>query len=122
MALDLMSGMRHVRVVALGLSGVALSAFVHAQTPSATAPAEPVDASGRACGAIRALPADVTHYRYEVTNLCARQITFSWRCNSTQAEQSLDVAGKGTQLATCVKASGAAGEIVFRFGPPGTGD
>ncbi|AJC21777.1 hypothetical protein [Pandoraea pulmonicola] len=117
-----MSGARHIRIGALAFLGLALSASLHAQTPSATTPAEPVDASGRACGSIRALPADVLNYRYEVTNLCARPITFSWRCNSTVAEQSLDVPGKGTQLATCVKASGAAGEIVFRFGPPGTGD
>jgi len=84
--------------------------------------AEPLDAAGQACGNIRALPADLTNYRYEVKNRCQRPITFSWRCNTSDTEHSLDVAGQGTQLATCVKATGAAGEIIFRFGPPGTGN
>ena len=98
----------------------AMSVPVHAQTPSM--PTEPVDAAGKPCGALRALPADVTHYRYEITNRCERPITFFWRCTATDVEHSLDLAGQGTQSATCVKATGAAGELVFRFGPPGTGN
>ncbi|AKM31744.1 hypothetical protein AB870_18980 [Pandoraea faecigallinarum] len=123
MALDLMAAVagRHS-----GISGLlVLLAFVassaaHAQASSA--PAEPVDNGGQPCGAIRALPANVTDYRYEVTNRCERPVTFYWRCNAADPEHAVDVAAKGQQSTTCVKASGAAGEIVFRFGPPGAGN
>lgn len=93
-----------------------------AQSASPGLVAEPVDTAGQACGNLRALPADVTHYRYEVKNRCQRPITYSWRCNSADTEHSIDVAGQSTEVATCVKATGAAGEIVFHFGPPGTGN
>lgn len=123
----------------LALLAVTAGASVYAQQPSppqapsaSSAPAaasaspglvaEPVDTSGQACGNVRALPADVTHYRYEVKNRCQRPITYSWRCNSADTEHSLDVAGQATEVATCVKATGAAGEIIFHFGPPGTGN
>lgn len=108
-----------------GLLVLALVASGAARAQAASAPAmptEPLDASGQPCGALRALPADVTHYRYEVTNRCARQVTFFWRCNATDTERSLDVPAQGQQAAQCVKADGAAGEIVFRFDPPGTGN
>ena len=104
----------------LVLLALAASGAVQAQTSSM--PTEPLDNSGQPCGALRALPANVTDYRYEVSNRCERPITFYWRCNAADSEHSLDVSAKGTQSATCVKATGAAGEIVFRFGPPGTGN
>ncbi|WP_353190133.1 hypothetical protein [Pandoraea pnomenusa] len=122
MALDLMAGIGTYRS---GISGLLVtlaclaSATAGAQTLSA--PTEPLDASGQPCGVLRALPADVTHYRYEVSNKCERPVTFYWRCNAADTEHTLDVPAKGTQSAACVKATGAAGEIVFRFGPPGTG-
>lgn len=97
------------------------SAPVHAQASSVAAvPAEPLDSAGKPCGALRALPADVTQYRYEATNGCERPVSFFWRCNTADAERSLDVPAKGTQAISCLKATGAAGEIVFRFGSPGT--
>ncbi|MCI3205880.1 MULTISPECIES: hypothetical protein [Pandoraea] len=123
MALDLMrANAKHHSGMAglLVLVAVAASGSVYAQT--ASMPTEPLDNGGQPCGAIRALPANVTDYRYEVTNRCERPVTFYWRCNAADAEHSVDVSGKGTQSAMCVKASGAAGEIVFRFGPPGTGN
>ncbi|MDR3398581.1 MAG: hypothetical protein P4M06_13610 [Pandoraea sp.] len=104
----------------LVLLAVMASAPVRAQT--AAMPTEPLDAAGKPCGALRALPADVTHYRYEVANRCERPVTFFWRCSASDTEHSLDVPGKATQSATCVKATAAAGEIVFRFDPPGTGN
>ncbi|VVE74625.1 hypothetical protein PCA31118_04802 [Pandoraea captiosa] len=122
MALDLMTAST-TRLS--GISGLlvllafAVSGPVHAQTSAM--PTEPVDAGGQPCGAIRALPANVTDYRYEVTNRCERPVTFYWRCNAADTEHSVDVPAKGQQSAACTKASGAAGEIVFRFGPPGTG-
>ncbi|PTE02776.1 hypothetical protein [Pandoraea apista] len=102
------------------LLAIAVSTPVRAQTPAM--PAEPLDTAGRPCGALRALPADVTHYRYEVANRCERPVTFFWRCRATDTEHSLEIPGKATQSATCVKATAAAGEIVFRFDPPGTGN
>lgn len=122
MALDLMRtrGKRDSGISGwLMILAVVASGTAHAQAP--TMPTEPLDNSGQPCGALRALPANVTDYRYEVTNRCERQVTFYWRCSATDTEHSLDVPGRGLQSATCVKASGAAGEIVFRFGPPGTG-
>ncbi|WP_150738926.1 hypothetical protein [Pandoraea anapnoica] len=114
-------GKRHSGISGLlVLLAFAASGTLHAQTPSA--PTEPLDNSGQPCGAIRALPANVTDYRYEVTNRCERQVTYFWRCSATDTEHSVDVAGRGVQTVTCVKASGAAGEIVFRFGPPGSGN
>lgn len=101
----------------------AASAPVHAQASSVPpAPSEPLDAAGNPCGSLRALPADVTQYRYEASNGCNRPVSFFWRCNAADAEHSLDIPGKGAQSTSCLKAAGAAGEIVFRFGPPGTGD
>ncbi|MFJ2992055.1 hypothetical protein [Pandoraea sp. NPDC087047] len=122
MALDLM---RANAKRCSGISGCLVllalmaSAPVRAQAPAM--PTEPLDAGGEPCGALRALPANVTDYRYEVTNRCERPVTFFWRCSAADTEHSLEVPGRGLQSATCVKASGAAGEIVFRFGPPGTG-
>lgn len=104
----------------LVLLAVAVSASVRAQTPRM--PTEPLDMAGKPCGALRALPADVTHYRYEVANRCERPVVFFWRCSAIDTEHSLDVAGKATQSATCMKETAAAGEIVFRFDPPGTGN
>ncbi|MGR9584945.1 hypothetical protein [Pandoraea sputorum] len=104
----------------LMLLALAASGALHAQTPAM--PTEPLDNSGQPCGAIRALPANVTDYRYEVTNRCERQLTYYWRCSAADTEHSVDVPGRGQQTVTCVKASGAAGEIVFRFGPPGSGN
>ncbi|VVE46135.1 hypothetical protein PCE31106_04397 [Pandoraea cepalis] len=115
---------RRLRMTAtvVGLA-LAASASVHAQTSSATpAPSEPLDAAGNPCGALRALPADVTQYRYEASNGCDRPVSFFWRCSAADAEHSLDIPGKGAQSTSCLKAAGAAGEIVFRFGPPGTGN
>lgn len=123
MALDLMSthGKRHSGISGLlTLLALAASGALHAQTPAM--PTEPLDNSGQPCGAIRALPANVTDYRYEVTNRCERQLTYYWRCSAADTEHSVDVPGRGQQTVTCVKASGAAGEIVFRFGPPGSGN
>ena len=102
------------------LLAFAASVPVRAQTPAM--PTEPLDAAGKPCGALRALPADVTQYRYEVMNRCERPVTFFWRCSASDIEHSLEVPGKATQAATCVKATAAAGEIVFRFDPPGTGN
>jgi hypothetical protein len=123
MALDLMfitTTRRSEIIGVLAVLAVIASAPVHAQTPAM--PTEPLDAAGKPCGALRALPADVTHYRYEVANRCERPVTFFWRCSAADTEHSLDVPGKGTQSATCVKATAAAGEIVFRFDPPGAGN
>ncbi|VVE32069.1 hypothetical protein [Pandoraea anhela] len=123
MALDLMraNAKRHSGIAGLlMLFALAASGVLHAQTPSM--PTEPLDNGAQPCGALRALPANVTDYRYEVSNRCERPVTFFWRCNAADTEHSMEVPGKGTQAATCVKATGAAGEIVFRFGPPGTGN
>lgn len=121
--------MDRIGIYRSGISGCLLalalvaSGAARAQASSVPAmPTEPLDASGQPCGALRALPADVTHYRYEVTNHCARKVTFFWRCNAADTEHTLDVPAQGRQTAQCVKASGTAGEIVFRFDPPGTGN
>ncbi|MDM8356848.1 hypothetical protein [Pandoraea communis] len=122
MALDLMliTARRSGITGMLVLLAIAVSAPVRAQAPPM--PTEPLDMAGKPCGALRALPADVTHYRYEVANRCERPVVFFWRCSATDTEHSLDVAGKATQSATCMKETAAAGEIVFRFDPPGTGN
>ncbi len=121
LALMFITAKRSSGITGIGvLLAIAVSAPVGAQTPAM--PAEPLNTAGRPCGALRALPADVTHYRYEVANRCERPVTFFWRCSATDTEHSLEIPGKATQSATCVKATAAAGEIVFRFDPPGTGN
>ncbi|QHE91886.1 hypothetical protein PI93_019270 [Pandoraea fibrosis] len=123
MALDLMfiTAKRRSGITGM-LAGLAIAASMPAHAQTSAMPTEPLDTAGKPCGALRALPADVTHYRYEVANRCERPVTFFWRCSTGDTEHSLEVPSKATLSATCVKATAAAGEIVFRFDPPGTGN